>query len=167
MKKFMLFVSLLLLCSFHDFHMTHTTLYHNPSLGSIEITVKVSIEDLERSFKNQSSEKLRIGTKNENQLVDKLIPNYFNKHLSFLINNQIIKYEYIGKELNKNLHDIYLYFEISNLDKVIINSINIENTLFLEISPNQTNIVLVELNNQNFNLTFTKDLENKKITLNN
>ena len=56
---------------------------------------------------------------------------------------------------------------ICNLEKVKINSISIENTLFLEISPNQTNIVLVEFNNQNFNLTFTKDLENKKIVLNN
>ena len=166
MRKFILLISILLIFSFHDFHMTHTTLYYNTSSGSIEITVKIANEDLERSFQNQSSEKLRIGTENENQLVEKLIPDYFNKHLLFLINNQMIEYEYIGKELN-NLHDIYLYFEITNLDKVIVNSINIENTLFLEISPNQTNIVLVKFNNQNFNLTFTKDFENQQIRLTN
>jgi len=147
--------------------MTHTTLYYNPSLGNMEITVKVAIEDLERSLQKNSSEKMRIGTEQENQMVDKLIPNYFNQNLNFLINNETIGYEYIGKEINENLHDIYLYFEISNLEKVKINSISIENTLFLEISPNQTNIVLVECNNQNFNLTFTKDIENKKIILNN
>ena len=167
MKKIILFVSVFFIYSFHDFHMTHTTLYYNPSLGNMEITVKVAIEDLERSLQKKSSEKMRIGTKKENQIVDKLIPNYFNQHLIFLINNKATGYEYIGKEINKNLHDIYLYFEISNLEKVKINSINIENTLFLEISPNQTNIVLVEFNNQNFNLTFTKDLENKKIILDN
>ena len=88
------------------------------------------------------------------------------KHLSFSINNEPIAYEYIGKEINKNLHDIYLYFEINKLEKVEIKSIYIENTLFLEISPNQTNIVIVECNDQNFNLTFTKDLKNKKIILN-
>ena len=167
MKKIILFVSVFFIYSFHDFHMTHTTLYYNPSLGNMEITVKVAIEDLERSLQKNSSEKMRIGTEKENQMVDKLIPNYFNQNLNFLINNETIEYEYIGKEINKNLHDIYLYFEISNLEKVKINSIAIENTLFLEISPNQTNIVLVECNNQNFNLTFTKDLENKKIILNN
>ena len=100
-------------------------------------------------------------------MVEKLIPNYFNNHLSFLINNEIVEYKYIGKETTKNLHDIYLYFEINNLEETKINSINIENTLFLEISHNQTNIVLVEFNNHNFNLTFTKDLANKKLTLNN
>ena len=167
MKKIILFVSIFLIYSFHDFHMTHTTLYYNPSLGNIEITVKVAIEDLEKSLQNKSSKNMRIGTEKENQLVDQLIANYFNQHLNFLINNEAIAYEYIGKEMTQNLHDIYLYFEISNLKEVQIKSINIENTLFLKISPNQTNIVLVEFNNQNFNLTFTKDLENKKLILNN
>ena len=167
MRKIILFASVFFIYSFHDFHMTHTTLYYNPVLGNIEITVKVAIEDLEKSFQNKSSDKLRIGTEKENKLVEKLIPNYFNNHLSFLINNEIAEYKYIGKETTKNLHDIYLYFEINNLEETKINSINIENTLFLEISHNQTNIVLVEFNNHNFNLTFTKDLANKKLTLNN
>ena len=166
MKKYILLISVLLLYSFHDFHMTHTTLYYNP-IGNMEITIKVAIEDIERSFQNKTSEKLRIGTEKENQLANKLIANYFTKHLRFSINNETIEHEYIGKEINQNLHDIYLYFEIRNLEEIKINSINIENTLFLEISPNQTNIVLVEFNNQNFNLTFTKDLENKKIILGN
>ena len=167
MKKIALFISILLTYSFHDVHITHTKVYYNTDLGNIEITVKVAIEDLERTFQNQSSEKLLIGTENENILVEKLIPNYFNNHLSFLINNEIVEYKYIGKETTKNLHDIYLYFEINNLEETKINSINIENTLFLEISHNQPNIVLVEFNNHNFNLTFTKDLANKKLTLNN
>ena len=166
MKKIILFVSVFFIYSFHDFHLTHTTLYYNPELDNIEITVKIAIEDLERSLQNKSLDKMRIGTKKENQMVDKLIRKYFNQHLSFSINNEPIAYEYIGKEINKNLHDIYLYFEISNLEKVEINSIYIENTLFLEISPNQTNIVIVECNEQNLNLTFTKDLKNKKIILN-
>ena len=166
MKKIILFVSVFFIYSFHDFHFTHTTLYYNPGLDNVEITVKVAIEDLERSLQNKSLDKMRIGTKKENQMVDKLIRKYFNQHLSFSINNEPIAYEYIGKEINKDLHDIYLYFEISKLEKVEINSIYIENTLFLEISPNQTNIVIVECNDQNFNLTFTKDLKNKKIILN-
>ncbi|MBJ05282.1 MAG: hypothetical protein CMP65_05230 [Flavobacteriales bacterium] len=147
-------------------HITHTKVYYNTDLGSIEITIKVAIEDLERTFQNQSSEKLLIGTENENILVEKLIPNYFNKNLSFLINNQTIDYKYIGKEINKNLHDIYLYFEINSIDKdTLIKSITINNTLFLNISTNQNNFVLVEYKNQNFNVTFTKDFDNKKILL--
>ena len=168
MKNIILLPLILLIYGFHDFHMTHTTLYYNSSLNSMEITVKVAIEDLERSLQHKGSEKLRIGTRKENQLTEKLIPNYFNKHLSFLINEQKIEYKYIGKELDNNLHDIYLYFEINSLEKnKRINSINIENTLFLEISPNQTNIVLVEFKNQHFNLTFTNDLENRKLILKN
>ena len=83
--------------------MTHTTLYYNPSLGNMEITVKVAIEDLERSIQNNSSEKMRIGTEKENQMVDKLIPNYFNQNLNFLINNETIGYESVINSLYINI----------------------------------------------------------------
>tara|TARA_B100001250_G_scaffold352499_1_gene325301 strand:- start:144 stop:653 length:510 start_codon:yes stop_codon:yes gene_type:complete len=168
MHKLIIFILLPLIYSLHDFHISHTTLYYNDNLNSVEITVKVAIEDLEKSLQNQMDERLEIGTKNENESIKKKITNYFNKNLVFLINDRKIQYEYLGKELENNLHDIYLYFEINSLDREkTINSITIKNTLFLEKEPNQINIVLVEFKNQDFNLTFTKDLENKKLTLNN
>ena len=155
-----------LLLPSHDFHISHTSLHYNSDFESIEITMKVSIEDLERSLESDNSEKLRIGTVKEKKSVQRLITNYFNNHLRIFTNDKLSQFEWVGKEIDDNLHDIYLYFEIPNCNKSgKIQFLTLENTIFLETELNQTNIVLIEFKESNFNLTFTKDQDIQKIQL--
>tara|TARA_B100000767_G_scaffold273778_1_gene304915 strand:- start:163 stop:675 length:513 start_codon:yes stop_codon:yes gene_type:complete len=166
MTKPLLYLVFSLLLSSHDFHITHTSLRYNSNLESIEITMKVSIEDLERSLERNSSEKLRIGTIKENKLAKKIITNYFNNHLRIFTNDKLSQFQWVGKEIDNNLHDIYLYFEIPNCNKNgEIQFLTLENTIFLETELQQTNIVLVEFKDHKFNLTFTKDQDNQRIKL--
>lgn len=163
MFKSLIYIVLPLILSFHDFHVTHTTLHYNSDLENMEITIKVAIDDLESSLYNNE---LRIGTSNENILADEIIKNYFNTHLKIYGNNKIINYKWIGKEISENLHDIYIYFEVKNFNKnKKLKSLTIENTIFIETTNNQTNIVLIELNDNDYNLTFTKDLNKQNIQL--
>ena len=162
----LLYLVFSLLLSLHDFHITHTSLLYNSDLESIEITMKVVIEDLEKSLEGNNSEKLRIGTNNENKSVNKIITNYFNNHLKIFTNDTLSQFRWVGKEIDNNLHDIYLYFEIPNCNQNgEIQFLRIENTIFLEIELQQTNIVLIEFKDNKFNLTFTKDQDNQKIKL--
>ena len=166
MLKIILLLFFPLTIALHDFHITHTTLHYNSNLETIEITIKVSIEDLESSLESNNSEKLRIGTAKENPTVNKKIKNYFLERLKVYTNNETSKLNWIGKELHNNLHDIYLYFEIPNCNKHgKIKSIKLTNTIFLETEINQSNIVLIEFNDKNFNLIFTKDQETQRILL--
>ena len=163
MLKHLIYIALPLTLSFHDFHVTHTTLHYNSDLENIEITIKVAIEDLELSLGNRE---LRIGTLNEKKSSEEIIKNYFKNHLNIYENNKIIDYKWIGKEIAENLHDIYIYFEISNFNKdEKIKSLILENTIFIETTHNQTNIVLIEFEENDYNLTFTKDLYMQKIQL--
>ena len=149
--------------SFHDFHVTHTTLHYNSDLENMEITIKVAIEDLELSLENIE---LRIGTLNEKKSSEEIIKNYIKNHLSIYENNKIIDYKWVGKEISDNLHDIYIYFEISNFNQnEKIKSLMLENTIFIETTHNQSNIVLIEFEDNDYNLTFTKDLNRQKIQL--
>ena len=149
--------------SFHDFHVTHTTLHYNSDLENMEITIKVAIEDLELSLENIE---LRIGTLNEKKSSEEIIKNYIKNHLSIYGNNKIIDYKWVGKEISDNLHDIYIYFEISNFNQhKKIKSLILENTIFIETTHNQSNIVLIEFEANDYNLTFTKDLTRQKIQL--
>lgn len=152
----LLFIIISLLFSKHDFHVTHTTLHYNKVTKSIEITVKASIEDLEKSLNINNSKKLNFDYQQENKVLESLINQYVDNHLKLVINNNVKKYKWVGKELSYNLHDIYLYFEIPNFNKNI-ESVTIENTLFLDLHSHQTNIVLIELKNKTYNLTFTSD----------
>jgi len=166
MIKSLIFLILYTILPFHDFHVSHTTLHYNTAQESIEITVRVAIDDLEKTLETKSSGKLKLGSSKENKSSDQYIKNYFDNHLQISINEKMTAYNWIGKEIVKDLHDIYLYFEIPDCNSNgNIESIAIENTLFLERSHKQTNIVLVEFEDLKYNTTFTKDYTKNTISL--
>ncbi len=150
------FLIVTLFFPFHDFHVTHTTFHYNDESKSMEITIKVAIEDLEKSIENKSTKKLDdLSNNQENINSEKLILEYFRNNLTFSLTENTKEFKWVGKETSNNLHDIYLYFEIPNFDKnENIESITIKNTLFLDLYDYQTNIVLIELPERKYNLTF-------------
>ena len=166
MIKYLIILSLHALQLVHDFHVSHTTFHYNETTNSIEITSKVSIEDLEKSLESINSTKLNLGNKNENKSANFFIKNYFSNHLKITINGDDLNYKWVGKEISNDLHDIYLFFEILNFKSATdIESIKIENSILLERSKKQSNIVLIELGDKKFNLNFTKDLKQKILRL--
>ena len=157
-----MFLSIVL--PFHDFHVSHTTLHYNTDEESIEITVRVAIEDLEKALEIKSP--FKLGSSAESKASNMLIYNYFKNHLKISMNEKTSDYKWVGKEIAKDLHDIYLFFEISDCQYAQAKSISIENTIFLESVYKQTNIVLIEFGDLNCNFTFTIDDTKKIIALN-
>ena len=162
------FLVAILFFPFHDFHVTHTTFHYDDESKSMEITIKVAIEDLEKSIENRYSKKLdNLLDVQENKNSEKLILEYFRNNLTLSADKNTKVYQWVGKELSDNLHDIYLYFEIPNYDKnENVESITIKNTLFLDLYDYQTNIVLIELIDRKYNLTFTIDNDIQTIFMN-
>ena len=163
------FLAATLFFPFHEFHVTHTTFHYNDESKSMEITIKVATEDLEKSIENRYSKKLEglLDTK-EKKNIEKLIVEYFRNNLTLSADNNTQEYQWIGKESSDKLNDIYLYFEIPNYDKnKNVESITIKNTLFLDLYGYQTNIVLIELIDRKYNLTFTIDNDIQTIFINN
>ena len=169
MINYLFFLSAIIFFPFHEFHITHTTFHYNDESQSLEITIKVAIEDLEKSIKNKYSSKLDgLENNQENKPQEKLIIEYFKDNLTLSAEKDAIEYCWVGKELSNNLHDIYLYFEIPNYKKKgNVKSITIKNTLFLDLYNYQTNIVLIELIDKKYNLTFTKDNDTQTVVINN
>ena len=134
------FLAAILFFPFHDFHVTHTTFHYNDQSKSMEITIKVAIEDLEKSIKNRYSKKLDCFEDNqENKNQEKIIGEYFRNNLTLSADQNIQEYQWVGTEASNNLHDIYLYLEIPNYDKKEnIESITIKNTLFLNLYSYKT-----------------------------
>jgi hypothetical protein len=166
MTKSLIFLILYTTLPFHDYHVSHTTLHYNKAEESIDITVRVAIDDLEKSLETKSSGKLKLGSPKENKSSNQYIKNYFDHHLEISINEKVAAHNWIGKEIAKDLQDIYLYFEIPDCNSNgNIESLAIENILFLERSQQQTNIVLVEFEDLNYNITFNKDYTKNTISL--
>ena len=162
-------LSTILFFPFHEFHVTHTTFHYNVESKSMEITVKVAIEDLEKSIDNRYS-KILDGFEDdkENKTLERLLIEYFRNNLTLSADKNKKEFQWVGKELCNSLHDIYLYFEIPNYDKKEnVELITIKNTLFLDLNNYQTNIVLLELIDKKYNLTFNIDNDIQRIFLNN
>ena len=73
------FLIVTLFFPFHDFHVTHTTFHYNDESNSMEITIKVAIEDLEKSIENKSTKELDDLSNNQEN-------SSFNKRLEYLRN---------------------------------------------------------------------------------
>ena len=157
-NNFLLLATTLFL-QFHDFHVSHTTFHYNNKTKSMEITITVALKDLEKSIENKYSKKFNDFLDNQKNIsLEKRIVEYFENNLKLSVNNHILRYHWVGKELSNNLHDIFLYFEIPNYDKKEnLGTITIQNSLFLELYNNQTNIVLINIIDNKYNLTFTAD----------
>jgi hypothetical protein len=154
-----------LFVSFHDFHVTHTTIYYNADKEAIEITVNVAIEDLERSLEDKTAKKISIGTNAETESVDKFIEAYFRQRLSLAPNNRLTHYQWVGKEVSQDLHNLYIYFEVPDCNQNgTIESLLIENSIFTDILPDQSNIVLVEFGDKSYNLTFSRAHKRQDLT---
>ncbi|MBO6516632.1 MAG: hypothetical protein JJ975_08780 [Bacteroidia bacterium] len=151
----------------HDFHVTHTTLHYNSSEESIEITIKAAIEDIETALEDKGAENLEIGTDKEHEKAEQWIRDYFKQRLVISPNGKPAEYTWVGKEVSNDLHDVYVYFELVDCNKNgPIESLAVENTIFTEILPHQSNIVLIDFGENKHTLTFTKDQSNKSIVLN-
>ena len=145
-----------LFVSFHDFHVTHTTIYYNADKEALEITINVAIEDLERALEDQTAKKIYIDTNTETESVDQLIEAYFRQRLTLAPNNRLTHYQWVGKEVSQDLHNLYIYFEVLDCNQNgKIESMLIENSIFTDILLDQSNIVLVEFGDKSHNLTFS------------
>lgn len=167
MFKTLLLLIFSIFLSLHEFHISHTSMYYNENSDSLEITIKVPIEDLEKSLEIKDQKRLGIGTNKELESINKKINNYIKKNLKLYFNEKNIEYQWVGKEIDDNLEEIYLYFEVQDCKKTdITNKIKIYNTVFFNINDNQVNIVLIEYKNKKINLNFTKDSEVQIFKLN-
>ncbi len=155
-----------LFVSFHDFHVTHTTIYYNADKEALEIIVNVAIEDLERALEDQTAKKINIGTNAETESVDQLIEAYFRQRLTLAPNNRLANYQWVGKEVSKDLHNLYIYFEVLECNQNgTIESLLVENSIFTDIIPDQSNIVLVEFGEKSHNRTFSRVLKRQELNL--
>ena len=146
-----------LFVSFHDFHVTHTTIYYNADKEALEITVNVAIEDLERALEDQTAKKISIGTNAETESVDQLIEAYFRQRLTLAPNNRLTHYQWVGKEVSQDLYNLYIYFEVLDCNQNgSIETLLIENSIFTDILSDQSNIVLLEFGDKSHNLTFSR-----------
>ena len=131
----------------HPIHISRSEINYDSEAKSLQITLHVFIDDLEDAMKTEGLPIPKIGTKGELKNSDQLILEYFRKKYQFLnAQNEILQYNWIGKELGDSPLALVCYLEIENIKS--IQKITAKNDLIMDLYDDQVNIMETFLNNR-------------------
>ena len=127
-----------LLCIGHDFHVSRTELSYNKKDGIIETTIHIFIDDLELAIGGTEEIPFYLGTEKEVGQADSLIINYLREHIGLFANDQLLEWQWLGKELSDDLSAFWIYLYVEWDGK---GDVDIVNRILISTYDDQRNIV--------------------------
>ena len=128
---------------FHAFHISKTDMVFNPKEKTMQITMHIFIDDLERGFEKQGQKGLAIGTDKEKKEANDLIFKYLQSHFLLKVNSKDAAYQMLGKEPATDKQAIWIYLEVKNIN--VLKNIYVENKVLTEVFSDQKNIVQINV----------------------
>jgi hypothetical protein len=125
----------------HPFHVSKTDVVYVEKDKSIQITMHIFIDDLEKAFQQRGIENLRIGTDKESPMCSQFIAEYLKQKFKIKINTQFTDYQWIGKENSDDMTAVWCYFEIKNVTP--LTRIEFVTELMTDVFSDQQNIISV------------------------
>lgn len=157
MKKQILYPLLVLLFltssafTLHKFYMAVYQINYAPEKKMLQITSRIFIEDLNTTLEKKYNKKFNLG--NENDSAEELIlaKEYLVQHFSIKVNNQSKPMNFLSKEVEDDV--LVCYWNIKEISK--INSLEIYNTVLIDLFPEQKNLVHVAVLGEKNSFLFT------------
>lgn len=145
------FVSLI-----HPFFVSVIEINHNTKEATVEISVRVFTEDLEKTLQKYTSTKIDIVNPPDNAFLDKQISNYFSQKLKLKIDGKPVVCKLVGHELQKE--SVWAYLEIPKV--ATLKKLEVDCTLLYDFEKTQSNIFHVKGKNmeKSFKLDYPKNL---------
>ena len=125
---------------YHPFFVSVIDFNHNAKDATIEISVRVFTDDLEKTLQKRSTTKIDIIQPKDKSLVDKQIIGYIGKTLYLKINGQSVTAKYVGYEIIKE--STWSYFEVEGIKE--FKKLEIDCSFLYDFEKSQTNIFHVK-----------------------
>ncbi|MEM9886832.1 MAG: DUF6702 family protein [Bacteroidota bacterium] len=128
----------------HDFHLSKSVIEYNPESESLEISLHIFLDDLEATlFEGGVKEKLNLCTEKEHEKGETYVEYYLRQSFRIMVNEEEVKYNYIGKEISEDFLAAWCYVEVPNVGK--LESLGVKNTILMELYEDQRNIVQIKV----------------------
>ena len=124
----------------HPFFVSVIEINHNMKDATVEISVRIFTEDLEKTLQKYSTNKMDIINPNDKTLLEKQISQYISQKIKMKINGQTVTLNYIGHEIQKE--SVWSYFEITKITEV--KKLEIDCTLLYDFEKSQSNIIHIK-----------------------
>ena len=122
----------------HDFHLSKTAVHYNEEAKSLEVTMHIFIDDLELAMASQGIEAMYIATEKEHEHADSMIHKYISSVFQLRVDQQVVDFEFLGKEESEDLIAIWCYLEKKDITPM--QTIAVRNSLLTEIYDDQKNM---------------------------
>ena len=143
----------------HPFYMAVTEINYNKNDKVFEVTAKLFTDDFEKVLGDAYKTKVDLVNPNRYEM-DKLIKDYFKKHLMMIVDDKSIELKYLGFEQDSEA--VYCFLEVERIEE--IKKINIKNSLLHDLNEHQINImhVIVDGKRKSVKLDFPDKVANFK-----
>ena len=144
-----------LLSLIHPFFVSVIEINHNAKDATVEISVRIFTEDLEKTLQKYTPTKVDITNPSDNVFIEKQISNYLLQKLKLKIDGNPVTLTYVGHEIQKE--SIWCYLEvpkIADMKKLEVNC-----TLLYDFEKSQSNIFHVKSRNtdKSYKLDYPKN----------
>lgn len=140
----------------HPFFVSVIEINHNTKEATVEISVRIFTEDLEKTLQKYATNKMDIINPTDKGLLEKQINQYISQKLKLKINGQSITLNYIGHEIQKE--SVWSYFEVTKIAE--IKKVDIDCTILYDFEKSQSNIIHIKSKgvDKSYKLDFPKNV---------
>ena len=114
-----------------------TEIQHDKSNNSLELSVRIFTDDLEKTIRQTYTGKVDLLNMDEKANSEKLIQQYITKHLLLKADNKNLDLQFVGFETEEG--SIWSYFECPNINS--LQSLEVNNTLLYDYKEQQVNFI--------------------------
>jgi len=141
--------------AWHKFYLSVTQIDFVPKEHSIQVITRLFYDDLQEALQERYDSSIRVETSYDQKKLNGFIEKYIQQKLKINVNGDRVTLHYLG---HKDENDyVVCFIEITRIDEV--KSLEIENTLLMDVFPEQKNVVHTQVGkmHKSFMLTSEKD----------
>jgi len=162
MKKLLVLILValpLMAASAHKYYFSVTQADYDVKSKSLKIVTRVFYDDLEKVFQERYDKSIKVDKTYDQEKLNAFIQKYFNSKFIVSINGKEQKLSYIGHK--DEVDYVVCFVEVKNITNP--QSIEIENTLLMDMFPDQKNVIHLQVGNTKKSYLLNK--ENDKAML--
>ena len=123
----------------HPIFVSVTTIEHNASAKTLEISCKIFTDDFETTLRKKYNSKVDLLDVKFASAMNKLVNDYIQKHLILKADDKTVVLNFIGFEQQEE--GIITYFEVKNISK--LTRLDVVDTILYDEKPQQLQIIHV------------------------
>jgi hypothetical protein len=143
-KLVFLLIIPLLAFTVHKYYVSMTKIKYVKEKETVQITMRFFIDDIEKTLNTRFKKDFKLATSEEYIDTDKFLNLYIHQKFEYKINDQSVKYTFLGKEYDNDI--VFFYLESTDIKN--IKTIEVENKMLLELFEEQQNFIKLYINDQ-------------------